>query len=978
MPRANRATDRNGLKGLRILCLIGEGDDAGLGALLSAATRDLGWQVETMRPDLSQFREKQDYEDDEKAVAEIDALIRDCERASDIPAGRILLAGERDLGRGFSAPDVLLAESALSRGVLADNSEPFRILRRMFAHARDTIGTNKPDLMLFGGRADPWTFVFRLVANNMSIDALALRHSRLWDGRCYWTDDVAGLNLAARGVVAEKRTTHASVSTRAQNRIAQLRLPQAASPDAGVSARYSSEDLANLHYIYLPLKQAPSEAPDTQSPFWANQYYLAELVCSTLPAGYKLLIQDHPDNRGRRSAAFYRDLSRLPNIVLIDAADEARRYIGHAALVITDDSPAGWQALLLGRPVIALADSYYTASDLAHQVHDPEHLAATVVSMLAPTLARDSANDPRKLGWLLDAEWETTAVTASPTEALHLLEQALRKPGAHAAKAVARSGGGRQIEAVSTLPGHGGAAASLRGRRVLAVLPLGSKDLGKYLTGLMQAGKDRFGWSVSVLSSTSDTRSFAKLVAPQGEIFVQPPLLREAEWESDPHAAHDVDRAIRDAESKTGMPLGRVILAAGHSIGRAYSAQFHYFNRYPMLLQVLRDNEEPHRIARRIFRFADDMLERNKPDMLFFFHWGTPLNLLTWLAAQRRGIPCVVLRPSKIRHDHAFLTTDRLMWNTRAAEHAQTKIKAKAPVSDTACEKVRTFRDQPVMIGHISRKWSNRMNLGFVRWHKQYVRIVMTQVANRFRGQDRASVEGVFARFVRYYRTLFLSWYQQRMFTTFEPAALADMKFVYFPMHKEAELAQTLQATAWHDQRQTVRVIAGALPFGYRLLVREHRMNYGRHRTQAYRELAQLPNVTLIDPFDSQFKYLRHADLVVTENGSSGWESLLLKRPTLLLAEHTFYAGSGLGTTVTDPDKLHAAILDMLSKPPIADADAYDHALAAMIDAEFESTFPMKPEGFGEALDAFATLLAPDRDSDREPRRAVAAGSQGR
>jgi hypothetical protein len=199
------------------------------------------------------------------------------------------------------------------------------------------------------------------------------------------------------------------------------------------------------------------------------------------------------------------------------------------------------------------------------------------------------------------------------------------------------------------------------------------------------------------------------------------------------------------------------------------------------------------------------------------------------------------------------------------------------------------------------------------------------------------------------------------------------MKFVYFPMHKEAEMAQTLQATAWHDQRQTIRMLAGALPFGYRLLVREHRMNYGRRRTHAYRELAQLPNVTLIDPFDTQFKYLQNANLIVTENGSSGWEALLMKRPTLLLAGRTFYEGSGLGTTVTDPDRLQATVVDLLSKPPAPDGHAYDHALAAMIDAEFESTFPMKPESFGEALDAFEALLARKSDSAREPH--AAAGS---
>lgn len=949
------------LRGLRAVCVRGAGDDSGFDALLAAASRDLGWQVETLRPDMSRFCGKQAFEADDAAVAAVDDLISECERASGVPAGRILLAGDRDLGRGFSAPDILSAESALARNVLADPAEPFRILRQMFAYARETIVRSKPDLVLFGGRADSWYFVFQLVARQMGLPALALRGSRLWDGRCYWTNDLGGLNLAARATAAEKGTAHAVVSAQAQNHIAQSRNGRDS----------SSNSVADTgRYIYVGLKPDPSSAPDNQSPFWSNQFYLAELACTCVPAGYQLLVQEHPDNAGRRPARFYRDLARLPNLVLIDASEDARKYIADAALVVTDDGFAGWLGLLFGRPVISLADSFYSGAGLDHRVRNPEQLAAAVVDILSSARARDTAQDQRKLGWLLDAEWETSApIAGNPVEALGLLQEELRRPTQPAAKAGAPAPGWR-IETSASYRGNI-SLASLEGRRVLAVLPLGNKDLGKYLTGLMSAGKERFGWTVSVLSSTSDTRHFAKLVAPKGEIFVQPPLLHEAEWESDPASVRKTDLAIREAETRIGLPLGRVILAAGHSIGRAYSAPYQYFNRYPMLLRVVRDNREPLRIARRLFRFVDDMLERNKPDFLFFFHWGTPLNLLTWLTAKRRGIPCVVLRPSKIRHDHAFLTADHLMWNTQAAELSYSKIKAKAAVSEAAKEKVRSFQNKPVMIGHIARKWSNRMNLGFVRWHKQYVRIALSQFMNRLRGQDRSTVEGMFARAARYYRTLFLSWHQQRVFTTFDPPALAEMKYVYFPMHKEAEFAQTLQATTWHDQRQTIRAIASALPFGYRLLVREHRMNYGRRRTHAYRELAQLPNITLIDPFDSQFKYLQNADLIVTENGSSGWEALLMKRRTLLLAERTFYEGCGLGTTVAEPDRVQATVVDLLSKPPVGDEQAYDHALAAMIDAEFESTFPMKPDGFDDALDAFAALLAPQRDNTREPRAAM-------
>jgi hypothetical protein len=121
--------------------------------------------------------------------------------------------------------------------------------------------------------------------------------------------------------------------------------------------------------------------------------------------------------------------------------------------------------------------------------------------------------------------------------------------------------------------------------------------------------------------------------------------------------------------------------------------------------------------------------------------------------------------------------------------------------------------------------------------------------------------------------------------------------------------------------------------------------------------LSTIPNVTLLDPFDSQFKYLRHASLIVTENGSSGWEGLVLGRPVITLAS-TFYDGAGLGAKIGNPEKLNAAILDALTKPAIADAQAYDHALGCMVDAEFETTFPTNKSGAPAALDLLTATVA--------------------
>jgi len=250
------------------------------------------------------------------------------------------------------------------------------------------------------------------------------------------------------------------------------------------------------------------------------------------------------------------------------------------------------------------------------------------------------------------------------------------------------------------------------------------------------------------------------------------------------------------------------------------------------------------------------------------------------------------------------------------------------------------------------------MGRSFFRWHLGYARLVVRELINTLKGQDRSLREPAIGRLFRFYRATFLSFYHQRFFKILDEAALAQMKYVYFPMHKEAELALTFQATQCYDQRNTIRVLASLLPAGYRLLLREHRFNYGQRPTRVYRELAQIPNVVLIDAFDSQFKYLRHAELVVTEIGSSGWEALLLGRRTLLLSK-TFYDGAGLGVRVKDPSEANAALLDMLSKPAVVDVDAHDRALGCMVDGELETTFAVRPDHMAPALDMLSKTVGP-------------------
>ncbi len=471
-------------------------------ALLQLAKRDHAWRINVLcapgaeklwsavvGPDGSlhavpDFTVAQAWENDAAAVEEIDRFIASCETATGVSAGRIVLAGERDLGRGFSEATYHWFRTRLAQRVLADTSEPFRIVRRMFAFARETLRAADPDLILAGEWADPLCFCFNLAARQMGISCAVNRPSKLWSGRCYWSADPLMYNTATKKRAAALCAANASVSKRAQEKLSEFRarpktlgfvqdnwkfadraeswkaihrqfvqhawvglrhrlLRRKGQPpkpalkliwwqyrrmflkwrQATFFRRFDDKVLREIRYLLISLHKDPEQALNFQAPFWSSQYNTVSLLTSVLPAGYRLLVREHRNNAGRRPTAYYKDISRLPNVTLIDGFDDQFRYIANADLVVTDNGSTGWEALMLGRPVVTLAESFYDAAGLDHRLRDPDRLAARVVDILcrAPEAASPSKDDA--LGWLLDAEWENSAEMseAGNREALELL-----------------------------------------------------------------------------------------------------------------------------------------------------------------------------------------------------------------------------------------------------------------------------------------------------------------------------------------------------------------------------------------------------------------------------------------------------------------------------------------------------------------------------------------------------------------------------
>jgi len=147
--------------------------------------------------------------------------------------------------------------------------------------------------------------------------------------------------------------------------------------------------------------------------------------------------------------------------------------------------------------------------------------------------------------------------------------------------------------------------------------------------------------------------------------------------------------------------------------------------------------------------------------------------------------------------------------------------------------------------------------------------------------------------------------------------------FVYFPLHVPADVALTLRAPEWLDQLALCERLAGLLPDGLLLAIKEHPAMVGAlapGRVAAL--LRRQPRLRLLDARLNNFAVMRAASAVVTINSKSGAEAALLGRPAVALGD-AFYSDSPLIRTVGRLEDVPAAIAAAGAPPSPGEIERY-------------------------------------------------------
>ena len=157
-------------------------------------------------------------------------------------------------------------------------------------------------------------------------------------------------------------------------------------------------------YAFMTLHYQPESSTSGVTPFQVNQVAVVENVARCLPLDWKLVVKPNKTMIRMESPATYRQLTKIPNVVVMDFDANTRKLLEGARAVVAISGTSGFEGALLGKPVAVFGGRHVVWGRLkqVRQIDDWRDLAEMFAN------AHRFVPDDTTLAGYLQALFDTT------------------------------------------------------------------------------------------------------------------------------------------------------------------------------------------------------------------------------------------------------------------------------------------------------------------------------------------------------------------------------------------------------------------------------------------------------------------------------------------------------------------------------------------------------------------------------------------
>lgn len=142
-------------------------------------------------------------------------------------------------------------------------------------------------------------------------------------------------------------------------------------------------NLEAITFFLYPLHFHPESSTSIWAKHFVDEINTIKNIAFNLPNGTYLVVKDHPSAAGFPGIKFYRELSKIPNVFLMNHNINTKKLISLSAGVITLTSTVGFEALILNKPVVTIGEIFYNTHPLCHKInsfYDLYHICSSITS----------------------------------------------------------------------------------------------------------------------------------------------------------------------------------------------------------------------------------------------------------------------------------------------------------------------------------------------------------------------------------------------------------------------------------------------------------------------------------------------------------------------------------------------------------------------------------------------------------------------